>query len=228
MIKNQESLENEKIQSSFQFSSYPPIRLAKPFVDSYFPNLLMPIPQKLNFCCYIKREKSFFKKDAYLLYRIFGDRYLLSGFLKRGKTCAMYLLGTDEDNNMYDRMEAKKDRRQFLLTLKGHKTPELILQYTGSWAMPQSRKFQVACFPNNHRSQSFKIQNFQKNQYQLFGKKNITTSLKNFILVHEQKKCIQFAKISDSIYFLKIAYPFSIIEGFALACAAMNNGSFQI
>jgi hypothetical protein len=112
--------------------------------------------------------------------------------------------------------------------LKGQNKPQLVLQYTGGWIMPESRKFKVVTFPNNYRSQRITTNNYQKNQYQLFNNKNIIPSRKNFILVHEKKKCVQFAKASDSIYSLKISYPFSIAEGFALACAAMNNGSFQI
>jgi hypothetical protein len=94
--------------------------------------------------------------------------------------------------------------------------------------MPESRKFKVVIFPNNYRSQRIATNSYQKNQYQLFNNKNIILSRKNFILVDEKKKCVQFAKKSDSSYSLKISYPFSIEEGFALACAAMNNGSFQI
>jgi hypothetical protein len=103
----------------------------------------------------------------------------------------------------------------------------MTLQYTGHYAISKERNFFVVLFSNNYRTQSLTVTNYRKNKYQLFKHENIIISQKNFILVHEKKKCVIFAKKSKSIYSLKISYPFSIAEGFALACAAMNDSFFQ-
>jgi hypothetical protein len=128
---------------------------------------------------------------------------------------------------MYGTMNAKKDQHQFWFILKDRDHPEMVLQYTGGWELPEERKFFVVLFPNNNRLQRLRVQNYRKNRYQLFQHESIIISRKNFILIHEMKKCVIFAKKSKTKYSLKISYPFSTVEGFALACAAINNSSFQ-
>jgi hypothetical protein len=123
MLRESQSLDNEHIQLPLQ--NLKPQSQSNPtlhsiansdFLNTFssrFSNLFMPIPQGSKFKYYLKRKKSFLKKDTLYLYQSLNDQCLLNGFKKRGKTGAMYLLGAEQDKIMYGTMEAKKDRTNF-------------------------------------------------------------------------------------------------------------------
>jgi hypothetical protein len=130
-------------------------------------------------------------------------------------------------------LKADKKKKLFTLWLLGSSQPSIVIEYTGNSFRCSPRSFDVQCYPNGLRSKSIKIEQvhpIKKNgTYRLyFGRSDIISSIKNFVLKDEGKgRSIIFGRKSKKEFLLDVRNPFSVIEGFALALAQMNNGSFQ-
>lgn len=131
-------------------------------------------------------------------------------------------------------LRGDKKLRCFRFYPLDEETPSFVIQYTGEYQQIHPREFIVNLLQSATRPEEIVIEAIPpvkkdgKFVLNFEGKAKIA-SIKNCVLATAKthKKCLLFAKQTNESYALDVKSPLSITEGFAIACASLNNGSFQ-
>ena len=209
-------------------------QLYSPRVDrtseaSYIKDITRPVPSNQIQQCLIKREKR--GPFATPFYQIFGEESnpIFIAKNKSSMICVKFLICEPLSGKIIGKIES--DSKGLNYKISGPNHCNFDVQYTDNFLGRNGcRSFQVI-FENDKKFVSKPPMVIDGNYYQDFHDLNTTQSVKNFVLIDEkdeQKEVCVFVKSDTNDFFtLRIAEPFTLFCGFAVALTSLHTGIFH-